>query len=64
MRPVRLACGLAAGTLALAVAALPAVLRAQAVKQPVYVGARACARCHEGKAAGNQYSHWLLSAHA
>ena len=38
---------------------LPAVLRAQAVKQPVYVGARACAQCHEGKAAGNQYSHWL-----
>ena len=34
------------------------------MKQPVYVGARACAQCHEGKAAGNQYSHWLLSAHA
>ena len=37
----------------------PVGLRAQAIKQPVYVGSRACARCHEGKAAGNQYSHWL-----
>lgn len=46
------------------VAALPGVLRAQAVKQPVFVGAQACARCHEGKAAGNQYSHWLTTAHA
>ncbi len=44
--------------------ALPVALRAQAQKQPVYVGARACAQCHEGKAAGNQYSHWLSSAHA
>ncbi len=47
-----------------AVAALPVALRAQAVKQPVYVGARACAQCHEGKAAGNQYSHWLDTAHS
>jgi len=53
-------------TLALlaAVAVAPTALRAQAGKQPVYVGARACAQCHEGKAAGNQYSHWLLSAHS
>lgn len=50
---------------ALAVAALvPVALRAQAAKQPVYVGAEACARCHEGKAAGNQHSHWLRSAHS
>ncbi len=34
-----------------------------APKQPVYVGARACAACHEGKAQGNQYSHWLHSKH-
>ncbi len=47
-----------------AVAALPASLRAQAQKQPVYVGAQVCARCHEGQAAGNQYSHWLRSAHS
>lgn len=39
-------------------------LLAQAQKQPVYVGAQACARCHEGKAAGNQYSHWIRSAHS
>jgi YVTN family beta-propeller protein len=53
------------GTAALvALVALPAGLRAQAVKQPVYVGSRACARCHEGKAAGNQYSHWLTTAHS
>jgi len=43
-------------------AAVPA--RAQAKKQPVYVGARACAACHEGRHAGNQYSHWLMSRHA
>jgi YVTN family beta-propeller protein len=45
-------------------ASVPVVLRAQAQKQPVYMGARACAQCHEGKAAGNQFSHWLSSAHA
>ncbi len=47
-----------------ALAALPCPLAAQAQKQPVYVGAHACARCHEGKAAGNQYSHWLTTAHS
>jgi YVTN family beta-propeller protein len=47
-----------------AVAAVPVALRAQAVKQPVFVGSRACARCHEGKDAGNQYSHWLSTAHS
>ncbi len=44
--------------------AAPGTLRAQAQKQPVFVGARACAKCHEGKAAGNQYSHWLTTAHS
>lgn len=33
-------------------------------KEPVYVGARACAACHEGKAAGSQFSRWLLSKHS
>jgi len=47
---------LGAGLVALAAAA-PVALRAQAVKQPVYVGRRACAQCHEGRAAGSQYSH-------
>jgi YVTN family beta-propeller protein len=45
-------------------AAAPVVLDAQAVKQPVYVGARACAQCHEGHSAGNQYSLWLNTAHS
>ncbi len=47
-----------------ALAAVPPPLRAQAQKQPVYVGARACAQCHEGKTTGSQYSHWLTTAHA
>ncbi len=47
-----------------ALATVPVASRAQAVKQPIYVGARACAQCHEGKAAGNQYSHWLTTAHS
>jgi hypothetical protein len=41
-----------------------AVAHGQAEKQPVYVGALACAECHEGHGTGNQYSHWLLSSHA
>jgi len=41
-----------------------ASLRAQPVKQPVYLGARACGGCHESAATGNQYGHWLASAHA
>jgi len=57
-RPLRGAAVLAA------LAVVPVALRAQAVKQPVYVGARACAKCHEGKDAGNQYSHWLMTAHS
>ncbi len=56
------AAALSAGMLLLAGGSGPA--RAQAQKQPIYVGARACAACHEGHEAGNQYSHWLLSAHA
>ena len=53
------------GVAALAAAAIvPVVVLAQGARQPVYVGARACARCHEGHAAGNQSSLWLLSAHS
>lgn len=33
-------------------------------RQPVYIGARACAECHDGPAAGNQYSTWLTTKHA
>jgi YVTN family beta-propeller protein len=53
---------LAGGLLVLSAGSGPA--RAQARKQPIYVGARACAMCHEGHEAGNQYSQWLLSQHS
>ena len=33
-------------------------------KEPVYVGSRACAACHSGKAIGNQYGRWLHSKHS
>jgi len=33
-------------------------------KHPVYVGARVCAKCHDGKGMGHQYSRWLASKHA
>ena len=35
-----------------------------APKQPVYVGARACAGCHSGKGMGNAYGKWLHSKHS
>jgi YVTN family beta-propeller protein len=54
----------AIATSALVAVVAQALLHAQAIKQPVYVGAAACGKCHEGKLAGNQHSHWLLSAHA
>ena len=60
----RLRRGIVGAALLAATALAPAAAIAQAAKQPVYVGARACAQCHEGHAAGNQYSKWLLSAHA
>ncbi|MBN1360377.1 MAG: beta-propeller fold lactonase family protein [Sedimentisphaerales bacterium] len=50
-----LSVGLAAG------AALGAEL---AQKQPVYVGVRACATCHDGAGMGNQCSLWVRSKHA
>jgi YVTN family beta-propeller protein len=52
----------ASTTVWLLAASMPA--HAQARKQPIYVGARACALCHEGHEAGNQYSQWLRSKHA
>lgn len=33
-------------------------------KHPVYVGAAACASCHQGETFGHQYGKWLLSKHA
>lgn len=33
-------------------------------KHPVYVGARVCAKCHDGQGMGHQFSRWLASKHA
>jgi YVTN family beta-propeller protein len=54
---------IASWSLALIFLTIPALAGA-AEKQPVYLGVRACAECHEGPAAGNQASKWLLSKHA
>ena len=37
---------------------------AKAYRQPVYVGAKACGECHDGKAMGDQLTSWLHSRHA
>jgi YVTN family beta-propeller protein len=50
---------------AVAIAAVaPVAIVAQQARQPVYVGVRACAECHDGKTSGHQYSLWLLSSHS
>ncbi|MBW8041696.1 MAG: beta-propeller fold lactonase family protein [Planctomycetes bacterium] len=33
-------------------------------RHPVYVGAKVCATCHQGKDMGHQFSRWLSSKHA
>jgi cytochrome c553 len=33
-------------------------------QDPIFIGAQACAECHEGSAMGDQFSKWRLSAHA
>lgn len=33
-------------------------------KQPIFIGAQACGRCHDGPEMGHQFSKWRLSAHA
>jgi YVTN family beta-propeller protein len=48
---------------ALAALSLAAPAGAQA-RHPVYVGARVCARCHDGPQAGHQFSLWLLAKHS
>ena len=35
-----------------------------ALREPVYVGAATCARCHDSPTSGHQYSIWWRSAHA
>ncbi len=61
MRLMRAPCGLALSALVALSSAAPAGARA---RQPVYVGARVCARCHDGPGAGHQFSLWLLSKHS
>ena len=59
-------------TLALGVTALlllarmvPSTLAApEQERRALYVGARVCAECHDGPAAGHQYSRFLLTKHA
>lgn len=41
-----------------------AVLQAQVEEDPVYVGGRVCATCHDGPGMGHQYSKWLFQKHA
>ncbi|TNF71232.1 MAG: hypothetical protein EP299_12320, partial [Acidobacteria bacterium] len=58
---------LVAAGLGLVVALLPPVSAPTAFgqqKEPVYVGVRVCSECHQGLAAGHQFSHWRLSKHA
>ncbi len=47
----------------LAVAAV-IVFAAEMMEPQIYVGVRACLRCHRGDAAGHQFSLWRLSKHA
>ncbi len=37
---------------------------AEPYRQPVYVGVKVCASCHEGQQMGSQCSTWLRTAHA
>jgi len=49
----------------LAILLFPALLEAaEEENQPVYIGARQCASCHQGQGMGHQFSRWLLSKHA
>ncbi len=33
-------------------------------KNPIYVGVKVCATCHQGRGMGHQFSRWLASKHA
>ena len=49
----------------IAVIATPSRLVADgAYETPVFIGVKGCNECHEGRAAGNQFSRWRMSAHA
>lgn len=51
-------------TICIGVLGCLAVLQAQVEEDPVYVGGRVCATCHDGPGMGHQYSKWLLLKHA
>ena len=44
-------------------AAVALLLNAAPIR-PVYIGARACAQCHESAGMGHQYSKWMTTKHA
>ena len=46
-----------------AIAARPAG-GAERQRHPVYVGARECAKCHDGRHIGDQFTRWYFSRHA
>ena len=53
--------------LALVVAALPLTVSAAYEgngKEPIYLGAEACGKCHDGPQMGHQFSKWRLTPHA
>jgi YVTN family beta-propeller protein len=58
---------IAAALLAAATVPLPATARGEVyalMRQPVYLGVKACSECHAGQAMGHQFSKWRLTAHA
>jgi YVTN family beta-propeller protein len=55
--------GYRAGVFVAVVLAVAAPVWAQA-RQPVYIGARACGVCHDGKHMGDQFSIWMRTRHA
>ena len=56
--------GVTAGALAALAALVVASDPGVPDRHPVYVGSKACARCHAGQAAGHQFSKWRASGHA
>ncbi len=56
-------CG-AAVILALWLLPLPRILAAEEQAQPVYVGSKVCATCHQGPGMGHQQCRWIESGHA
>ncbi|MDR3718348.1 MAG: multiheme c-type cytochrome [Bryobacteraceae bacterium] len=55
---------LVAAGMVLAAGLAVSVVYPRAAVRPVYIGARACAQCHEGAEMGRQYAKWLTTKHA